>query len=119
MIIFTHLLYLKIIIYPTTMHGKLHLSHKVTNIQRGEAELNIKLPSRINVILLDYLICLMFNDIDRIYTLSAQTMSAQIFVGSNFSSVLIFVTYGKFRHLGPTNNLGRRKIWAFLKFLCR
>ena len=30
-----------ITIYPTTMHGISHLSHEVTNIQRGEAELDI------------------------------------------------------------------------------
>ena len=50
-------------------------------------------------------------------TLSAQTMSAQILVGPNISSALIFVTSRKFRQLGPTNNLVRRKIWAFSNFL--
>ena len=33
-----------------------------------------------------------------------------------FSSAQIFVTLGKFRHLGPTNNLGRRKFGFFEKF---
>ena len=33
-----------------------------------------------------------------------------------FSSAQIFVTLGKFRHLGPTNNLGRRKFGFFVKF---
>ena len=33
-----------------------------------------------------------------------------------FSSAQIFVTLGKFCHLGPTNNLGRRKFGRFLKF---
>ena len=33
-----------------------------------------------------------------------------------FSPAQIFVTLGKFRHLGPANNLGRRKFGLFLKF---
>ena len=37
------------------------------------------------------------------------------FVGLKFSSDQIFVTLGKFRHLGPKNNLGRRKFGLFLK----
>ena len=33
-----------------------------------------------------------------------------------FSSAQIFVTLEKFRHLGPTNNLSRRKFGRVLKF---
>ena len=37
-----------LIIYTMTMHGMSCLSHEVTNIHRGEAEVDIKLPSGIN-----------------------------------------------------------------------
>ena len=37
-------------------------------------------------------------------------------VGLRFSSTQIFVTLGKFCHLGPMNNLGRWKFGLFLKF---
>ena len=38
-----------IIIYATTKQGISHLSRKVSSVHRGEAEVDIKLPSGIDV----------------------------------------------------------------------
>ena len=39
-----------LIIYTTTMRGTSHLSREVANIHRGEAEVDIELPSGMDVV---------------------------------------------------------------------